>query len=220
MRARLRLLVTAAAASLALAPLAAADKEQIDLTAAGQADARAATVQRADLGNAAVWTGGPKKPSLDQSFGACNYRPKQSDLVLIGAAESDYKTPGLEFDTNTQVLKTAAMVALDWQRSVTAPQVLPCVRATIAKAAKAPERVASFERISFPQLTEYASAYRVVLDIRASSGRTAAAMIDFVLIGRGRTEISLTTTAPYADRAPVSAAELRLAELLITRIRS
>ena len=50
-------------AALAVSPLAAADKEPVHLTAAGQADARAAIVDRADLGTTATWTGGTTKPA-------------------------------------------------------------------------------------------------------------------------------------------------------------
>ena len=84
------LVATAAGAALAVAPFAAADKETVHFTAAGQADAHAATIQRTDLGTVADWTGGTTKPSITSSFPGCNYKPKQSDLVLTGAAESEY----------------------------------------------------------------------------------------------------------------------------------
>ncbi|MFL5900569.1 MAG: hypothetical protein ACJ75S_05165, partial [Solirubrobacterales bacterium] len=76
----------ALAAALVLAGAAVADKEQIHLTAAGQQAARAAVMQRSDLGGASGWTGGSKKPDLSGGTGCANFQPKQSDLVLIGAA--------------------------------------------------------------------------------------------------------------------------------------
>lgn len=216
---RLQLCVIALA--LALAPAAAAAEHyHVDLTAAGQADARAAILQRSDLGHGAVWTGGATKPDLSESFPACSYKPKQSDLVLIGAAESDYKTAGLEFDSDVDVLQSAAMVALDWQRTVDAPQVLPCMRAVLAGTAKPPERLVSFERIGFPHIAQYARGYRAIVDVTTSAGATVSVIVDTVLLGRASTEISLTTTAPYADKTVVSAAELRLAEILVSRVRT
>jgi len=220
MTARLQLLCVIAVA-LALAPVAAAAEHyHLDLTAAGQADARAATLQRTDLGHGAIWTGGTTKPDITQSFPACSYKPKQSDLVLIGAAESDYKTAGLEFQSDVDVLQSPAMVALDWQRTVVAPPVLPCMRTVLAGAAKPPERLVSFERISFPHIAQYARDYRAIVDITTSTGATVSLMVDTILLGRSSTEVSLTTTAPYADKAVVSAAELRLAEILLARVRA
>jgi hypothetical protein len=55
-----------------------------------------------------------------------------------------------------------------------------------------------------------------LVDVTAS-GKTVRVMIDTVVIGRGRTEIGLVTVAPYAARAPVEAAEARLAVLLAKR---
>jgi hypothetical protein len=43
-------------------------------------------------------------------------------------------------------------------------------------------------------------------------------LLDLVLVGRDRTEITLTTVAPYAARAPIKAAEERLARLVVSRI--
>jgi hypothetical protein len=216
-----RLPLTVIALALALVPLAAAaDHYHVDLTAAGQADARAVTLQRADLGHGAVWTGGAIKPDLAESFPACSYKPEQSDIVLIGAAESDYRATGLEFDSNVDVLQSPAMVALDWQRTVVAPQVLPCMREVLAGAAKPPERLVSFERISFPHIAQYARYYRAIVDVTTSTGGTVQVMIDTILLGRNSTEISLTTTAPYVDRTDVSAAELRLADILLSRVRA
>jgi hypothetical protein len=220
MNSLLRQLVVLAGVALALAPFAAADKEPVHFTADGQADARAAVIKRIDLGSTAAWTGGPTKPDLDSPFPACRYKPKQSDLVVTGAAESNWKAPGLEFDSESDVLETAGMVRLDWQRTVTAPQVLPCLGAGLAKAATPTEHLVSVKRIDFPQLTEYVRAVRMVLDVAAPSGGKVPVMLDVILVGHGRTEISLTTTAPYAERAAVGAAELRLAEILISRIRA
>ena len=212
--------LAATVAALALSAVAAADKEKLQFTASGQADALAAVLKRADLGTTATWTGGTKKPDLSNSLAGCSYRPKESDLTMIGAAETDWKTAGLELDSEANVLETPAMVRLDWQRTIAAPQVLPCLHAALAKAIKPPQRLISIRRIAFPQLTQYARAYRVVIDVKTSAGPETEVMLDFLAIGQGQTELSLTTTAPYAARTAIAAAELRVAEILISRVRA
>ena len=203
-------------AALVVAGAAVADKEQIHLSAAGQKAARAAVMQRADLGGATGWTGGAKKPDLSGGTGCANFQPKQSDLVLIGAAETVFKHPGIEFDSEAQVLETPAMVRLDWQRTVLAPQVLPCLRTNLAKHLTAAEHLVSVGRIAFPAISAYTRAYRTIVEVKAAAG-TARVFVDLVLVGRGSTEITLTTTAPLVAATAVRAAELRLAKILVAR---
>jgi hypothetical protein len=211
-------LLLAAGAALALAGSAAADKEKIRLTPAGNAAAHAVLVMRTDLGTAAGWAGGSAKPDLTSTL-PCSYQPKQSDLVLIGAAKTVWKNTGIEFDSEAQVLQTPAMVGLDWQRSVLAPQVVPCLRAGIAKQLGSTGRLVSFRRVGFPRIATYARKYRALVDVNTAAAPVRI-MVDVVMVGRGRTEITLTTSASYAASATVSPAELRLAILLVSRIRS
>jgi hypothetical protein len=195
-----------------------ADKEKIQLTTAGQAAARAALLTRADLGSTSGWTGGPKKPDLSSTPPCANFDPKQSDLTLNGAAEAVYKhAAGIQFRSNVQVLETAHMVALDWQRSVLAPQLLTCMRSGLAKSVGSRARVVSVERIAIPKLATYAAAFRAVIDLTAA--HHIRVMVDVVLVGRGRTEVTLTTTAPFASVGTIGPAEIRLARLLAARIR-
>ena len=109
-----RVLVLAAALGMCLAwaGTAAADKEKVRLTTAGQAAARAIVLRRTDLGAASGWSGGAKKPDLSQSMDCATYEPKQSDLVLVGAAQSVWKHTGLELESEAQVLQTPGMVRL------------------------------------------------------------------------------------------------------------
>lgn len=204
------------AAALLLAGVALADKEQIHLTSAGQAAARAAVMHKADLGGAAGWTGGSKKPDLSGGTGCANFKPKQSDLVLIGAAETVFKHPGVEFDSEAQVLETPAMVRLDWQRTVLAPQVMPCLRQNVEHSLTSAERLVSVRRIAFPAISGYTRAYRTTVDVKSTAG-TVRVFVDLVLIGHGSTEITLTTTAPMAAESAVRAAELRLSRILVAR---
>jgi len=204
------------AAALLLAGAAVADREQIHLTSAGQAAARAAVMHRADLGGAGGWAGGSRKPDLSSGTGCPGFEPKQSDLVLVGAAETVFKHTGVEFDSEAQVLETPAMVRLDWQRTVLAPQVLPCLRHNLAKQLTATERLVSVHRLAFPAIAPYTRAYRTTVDVRSAAG-TARIFVDLVVLGRRSTEITLTTTAPMVAEPAVRGAEVRLARILVAR---
>ena len=101
-------------------------KEKIARTAAGNAQAKAEVVRRADLGSG--WKGGFKKPDLSSSMPCTSYRPKQSDLVLIGVAETTFSKLPFAVDSEAQVLRTASMVQRDWQRTILDSRVIPCLR--------------------------------------------------------------------------------------------
>jgi hypothetical protein len=215
---RLVAVLLAAAVSLTLAVTAAADDQKIRLSPVGQAAARAAVLRRTDLGRGSGWTGGAKKPALSSTPTCPNFRPKQSDLVLIGAAKTVWKDTGLEFDSDAKVLKSPAMVRLDWQRTVLAPQVLPCLRMMIARQVGSSSRLVSFGRTDFPELGTYSRAYRALVDV-TTAGTTVRVMADIVAVGRGSTEITLVTSAPLAAASSVVPAEIRLVRLLLARVR-
>ena len=209
-------LIAVVAAGLLLAGAAFADKEQIKLTAAGQKAAQAAVISRTDIGTAPGWTRKVKKPDLSSDTGCANFNPKQSDLVLNGAAEVEWSRAGLDFDSEAQALETPAMVKLDWQRTVLAPQVLPCLRSNFQKHSTSAEKFVSVARLAIPAIGTYSRAYRVLVDY-TQNAQTVRLFVDVVLVGRGRTEITLTTTAPLSAGAAVVAAEIRLARLLAAR---
>jgi hypothetical protein len=215
----------AALCALVFATVAAAStsgdgKQQVRLTAADNAAARRVALRKADFGGVAGWSGGTKKPDLSSTGPKCaNFHPKYSDLVLTGVAETEFQNSGVYIDDEVQMLKTAPMVKLDWQRSVLAPGLLPCLRTYLAKSAPANAKVRGIQKLAFPRVAQYTAAFRLVLDVTAA-GTTASMLIDLLLVGRGRTEITLTTVAPYDARAPIKSAEERLARLLVSRIRS
>ena len=204
--------LVAAGAVLAANPT----KEKIKLTAAGKAQARAEVVRRKDLG--AGWSGGFKKPDLSSSFSDCSYRPKQSDLVLIGVAETTWQKQVLVVDSEAQVLRTAAMVRLDWRRTVTAPQVQPCLKREFAKSFGSSGKLVSFRRVRFPRLATYTRAYRVVADVKTALGNVPLE-VDFVVFGAGRNELNLGLTGPVSAKAYLRRNELRLARVLVKRVR-
>jgi hypothetical protein len=202
--------------ALLLAVAAVADKEQIHYTAAGQAAARAAVLTRADLGASGSWTGGHKKVDVSSGPLCAGFDPKQSDLVLNGASHTEFTQPGIDIDSEAQVLQTPHMVSLDWQRTVLSPKVIPCLREVAAKSLGAGAKVVSIKRVAFPRVATYTAAVRIVL--QATSGTTTVKIyVDIVLVGRGHTEITLSTTAPLAAASVLRPAEVRLAKLLVAR---
>ena len=191
-------------------------KETIKLTKAGQAQAKAEVVHKRDVGSG--WRGGLKKPDLSSTFSGCSYHPKQSDLVLNGAAESTWQKQGTEIDSEAQVLKTAAMVRLDWQRTVVAPQVTPCLRKSLAKSVGAAGTIVSFGQVAFPHLTTFARGYRALVDVKSTLGKVRAE-IDLAVFGARRNELTLSVTGLAAAKTSLRRTELRLARLLVHRLK-
>jgi hypothetical protein len=210
-------LVAAAGVTVVAAGVALADKEQIARTPAGNAQARAEVLRRADLGKG--WSGGFKKPDFSTGF-RCSYQPKQSDLVAVGAAETTWDRPTTyEIDSEAQVLRTAAMVRRDWRRTVIAPQVLPCLRKTFRELIGSSGRLLSLGRLAFPHLTRYTRAFRVLATLGSGTNRERFES-DFVAMGAGRNEVSLSLTAAGGKAAWLRAQELRLARVLAHRMHS
>jgi hypothetical protein len=215
-------LVFAAAAGAALVVVGAVlagnpGKEKIARTPAGNAQAKTEVLHRADLGPG--WTGGFKKPDLSSTL-PCSYHPKQSDLVVIGAAETRWeKSITYEIDSEADVLRTATMVRKDWRRTVVAPQVLPCLRQAFTKLLGSRGSSVSVRRVAFPHLTTYTRAFRVGAVIQGANGPVRFES-NFLAMGAGRSEVSLTLTAFGKNRAPARAATLRLARILAHRMHS
>lgn len=197
---------------------AATDRVKVRLTATGRAAASAVVVKRADLGPVPGWTGGRKKASAPSPLSCVNYNPRQSDLVVTGLSETQWKRPGLEFESDAQVMATPRMVRLDWRRTVAARQVLPCMRSQFAKQDSAKEHFVSVRWIAFPRVAKYTRALRLLVDVSTAGGKVRL-VLDTVAFGAGRTEVTLTTTAPQVAASAVRPAEIRLARLLAGRIR-
>jgi hypothetical protein len=139
------------------------------------------------------------------------------DLVLTGAAESQFTAPGIFVASYSDVLQTKRMVQLDWQRAVTSGKLVTCMRTTLADDDRA--TFVSFKRLSFTRVAPMTARYRLVQDYTAS-GRTARVLMDMIFLGRGRNEVTLVVSVPYSERAAVAAAELKLARLLASRMRA
>lgn len=189
---------------------------KIARTAAGNTAAMSETLRKSDLG--AGWTGGAKKPDLTSTMPCSNYRPKQSDLTVVGAARAVWGSNGLEVDDSATLLRTARMVKLDWKRTVTAAQVLPCVRRGFRKHA-AGEKLISLAWVrGFPHLGRMSRAYRVVADYKGSLGDTVRIESDIAAIGGGRSELSVIVGGPASKAHAIRKTELRLARLIAARL--
>jgi hypothetical protein len=210
------LLALAFVAALALSPAAAGDREKVHIVAADQALARSALVRLTDLGNPDGWAGGPRKPAPPSSFTCGSYTARQSDLVLTGAAASKWTHTGLQIDSESQVLRTAKMVDLDWRRTVTHPGVVDCMRRTFLSGLPKGQRLVAFGQLAFPPVAKLSAAFRglVVVGVGQTSVRV---LVDLVVVAAGRVELTLITTAPYSARAAVESAEMRLIQLLVAR---
>jgi hypothetical protein len=214
-----RLSSALAAASLTALLLCAAawgDREKVHIVAADQAVAKNALVRIADLGSPTGWSGGPTKPTPPTSFRCGSYVAKQSDLVLTGNAAARWMHNGLEIDSESQVLRTEDMVARDWQRTVAHAGVTECLRKKFASGLPKGQKLVSFGSISFPKIGNLTAAYRGLVDV--GSGKSAVrVLVDVVVFGAGRVELTLITTAPYYARVPVANAEARLAQIMVAR---
>lgn len=216
-----RLLLGSAAAALVASVSAAAvlaadpTKEQVALTAAGNAHAKAEVLRQKDVGTG--WSGGARKPALSSDLGCSTYKPKQSDLVLIGAAETTWRHEALQIDSEAQVLRTPKMVRRDWQRTVSAPQVLPCLRESLQKHLGPNLKLVSLRRVGFPHVTKLADEFRTTVAAKTSAG-SIPVEIDLVVLGQGRNEISLTVSGPAAVKSHLRIAATRLGRLLAGRL--
>ena len=202
-----------AALALVLVPAAvAAERYQIKFNAADQAAAKAITLQRSDLG--AGWSGGPGKPDLTPDE---DCPTKKADLVVTGAAKSQFQSEGVLVSSESNVLRTAAMARTDLQRTAGSASWWACGKRAIA--AEKGMKLVSFGRAAFPKLGQYSARYRIVIDY-GTAGSSVRLVMDIVVVAKGRSEVALVLTAPYVSRAAVDAAGRRLAGLLVGRIRA
>jgi hypothetical protein len=217
---RIRLVLVLFTGALATAPLVTAGdgKQQIRLNPVDQAAARAVVMRRADLGSSG-WQGGRVKPDLSSGPTCTNFHPKVSDLVVTGAAESIFHRSVFQLGNIVEILQTRRMVRLDWQRTVLAPGAIGCLRQTIAKGLGSNAKLISFAKAPFPRLSAYSARFRAVVSVQAL-GREARLVTDIVFVLRGRTEITLNVAGPASAKRALSAAETRLARVLVARARA
>jgi hypothetical protein len=186
------------------------------INAADQAAARAVVVGRADLRPQGGWKGGATKP--EYLVENCPYyHPDLSRFVITGEAATRWSraSSGLGVLTETGVSQTAQMLSREWQIQFR-PEAIRCVRSTYASQAAATGAVlVSFKRVSFPHIATYSTAF----ELRASFGRKRQ-VADIVFIGQGRTGVTLAVSGAQSARRIIFAEAIRLAPILVGRIRA
>ena len=206
---------TAALVLVAAVQAALREAPRTSFNAADQAAARAAVLKASDLG--AGWTGRVKTGTVHAPTPCAGWNPKQADLVITGAAESEFSTQGAYVHSSVQIYKTRRMVALDWRRTVVG-MPMRCASKQLTDGAGAQMKVVSVRRVPFPKLATYTARLRAVVEY---DGDAAARMIvDVVAVGRGRTGVSFGLIAPYSQRADADAAELRIARIMLSRVKA
>jgi hypothetical protein len=193
------------------------DGYKVSFTKADQRLARAAVLRRTDLRPTQGWSGGMTKPDLTP-LTCANYHPKVSDLVVTGAAASDWSRaqPLLGYVSNSTVFQSARMLRLDWQRSMRAPGLLSCLRTALIR--QGASNVAA-TRITFPHIAPCTAAFRFRYKVKSQGN--VRLMTEVVGLCRGRTEIGLfATTSAIGQQAELSAELVRLARRLLARSAS
>jgi hypothetical protein len=190
-------------------------KEKIARTKAGNAEAAALVLKKHDL--PAGWSGGSAKPDLSSSLGCSSYKPKQSDLVLIGAANTQWRYGTSSLDSQADVLRTPKMAKLDWKRTVADPRVLPCLREAFAKHAPAGEKLISLRFISVPHIARYTKEYRLKMALVSQTPALKVA-VDALVFGAGRDELSVIASGLATQEPALHRLELRLARRLAKRL--
>ena len=142
-----------------------------------------------------------------------------ADFVQTGHAASTFAVPGFFIHSEASVMQTAGMVRDDWHRTV-GPALLACFRNAIATGFGRRSKIVSVAPFAFPQITAHTKAYRVVVDYTLPSGGAVRFNCDAVLIGHGRTELTLLQAAPSGADAVVKSAEIRMATMLVARMRA
>ena len=154
----------------------------LKLTSADQGVARAIAIRRADLRPATHWSGGLTKPDLSTATCA-GYRPKTSDLVISGAAESDWTRPDRILGNQVEIFQTTQMMELDWKRAVS----LAGVTCTLTKAGAKNVAVSA---VAFPAAAPHVAGYRATYSL-VQDGKTVRQAFEIVAVARGRAEISV-----------------------------
>jgi hypothetical protein len=104
---------------LVLAGAALADNYKFQRMRGDDALAAAIAVKAADAPAGLKLTGGPTKPDETPDTDSCNGKqPKESDLVVTGAAASDYSGRAVSVHSEVQLFKTVAMATTDDRRQM------------------------------------------------------------------------------------------------------
>jgi hypothetical protein len=212
------LAATAAAALALTATATAAGGRKVKMTAADQAAARISVLSPSDMGSG--WTRHPVKPDLTTNSGLCKgFAPKESDLVVTGATSVKYTQVGAVVEAEAVVMRTEKMLQRDWQRTIASPKLLPCLRTLLKKQSTAKTRFVSIRPLRFPSVAAYTSGWRIRMDVKTKAGKLPM-VLDIITFGRGRTELTLSTTMPLESVPTLFPNEIVWAKTLAGRARA
>jgi hypothetical protein len=186
--------------------------------AADQAAARATLLKASDLG--AGWTGGVQAAGKPSPPSCPGFAPREDDLPVTGHALAAFQKQGVDVESDVEVLRTAAMVRTDFSRTIR-PPLARCLAVTFEQQSGSGTtiRVVSSKKVAFPAVAPVTVAYRVTSNVTQGS-RTVKIVVDFVFMGKNRTEMTLTVTARSGAERAMTGFEQRLARVLAGRARA
>jgi len=111
------------------------------------------------------------------------------------------------------------MLQRDWQRTIASPKLLPCLRTALQKQSTAKTRFVSIRPLKFPQVTDYTGGWRIRIDVKTNAGKVPM-VFDIISFGRGRTELTLSTTMPLQSVPTLYPNEIVWAKTLVGRVRA
>lgn len=181
----------ALAGVLALCGTAFADNYAYKRTAADDAAAAAATLQKTDFPTQLRLTGGRVKPDETPNNDSCNgYRPKESDLVVSGDAETRFhdSTRSIVVDSQTELFRTTTMAATDVKRGQR--MLTPACQAQAATQEHV--KLVSYSVLGRPKCT---CNFGVSVMFEAKTTHTGLDTLSILTVVRkGRVEASVITT--------------------------
>jgi hypothetical protein len=205
-----RLVLVIAAIGLALALAGAAFAEQRRIDPADQAVAGGAVLRLADMPNNLVWKADSSRNEPSTNPTCPGYHPKTSDLVDTADASTGFVTSGIAVFDGVGMLETPAMLDHVWQREFE-PAFVPCFERAVETGARGLLELVSASRLAVPHLAAHARAYRIVF--RPANGTNTRAIVDLVVFGGDRTQVTLAVVATLGDpsqQAAAAAATTRL----------
>ena len=178
---------------LGLAAVAQANKTK--LNRADQAAAEGSLLKTSELPAPFTWKGGKttSAASSGSAFNCTGFKPKSSDLVTTGKADATFTAQGVQLQDHAEVLQTAKMVTDDFGRTFI-PALVPCLATTFEHNITGLV-VLKAGRVTFPRVSKYAAAYRIIFKITPKGKAPEEGIVDFVALGAGRKELSLLFTA-------------------------
>jgi hypothetical protein len=201
-------------------PAAAATPErpQVKFVPADVAAARAASLRASDL-PAGSWDASAVKPDLSGAPSCANFHPKQADLVITGAAAKRFlRVSGLVVVSQTELLRSARMVRLDWERTIVPAPAVACQRQAVLRGFGTGARLLSFGKLPFPKLAARTARFRAVASIPIGNGKRTKLALDVIVIGTGRAELTLDLLGSAAAEGVLARSGPKLARAMLGRL--